>query len=56
MKKIKWGRTTEIQKEIGSVCEDVEKEKKKPYVLLVGMKIGAVTLEDSVEVPQKIKN
>ena len=27
-----------------------------PLALLVGMQIGAVTLENSVEVPQKIKN
>ena len=27
-----------------------------PLALLVGMRIGAVTLENSMEVPQKIKN
>ena len=27
-----------------------------PLALLVGMQIGAATLENSVEVPQKIKN
>ena len=27
-----------------------------PLALLVGMQTGAATLEDSVEVPQKIKN
>ena len=34
--------------------EDVGK--KHPYVLLVGMKTGAFTVENSTEVPQKSKN
>ena len=29
---------------------------RSPLALLVGMQTGAATLEDSVEVPQKIKN
>ena len=29
---------------------------RNPLVLLVGMQTGVVTLENSVEVPQKIKN
>ena len=37
-----------------SVGEDVEK--KKPCALLVGMQTGAATLENSMEVPQKVKN
>ena len=28
----------------------------KPLALLVGMQIGAATLENSVKVPQKIRN
>ena len=31
-------------------------EKGNPIALLVGMQIGAATLEKSMEVPQKIKN
>ena len=30
--------------------------KGNPHVLLVGMQIGAATMENSIEVPQKIKN
>ena len=30
--------------------------KENPFALLVGMQTGAATLENSVEVPQKIKN
>ena len=30
--------------------------KGNPFVLLVGMQTGAATLENSMEVPQKIKN
>ena len=31
-------------------------EKKDPLVLLVGMQTGATTVENSMEVPQKVKN
>ena len=31
-------------------------EKGNPCALLVGMQIGAVTMENSMEVPQKLKN
>ena len=31
-------------------------KKGNPYALLVGMYIGAATMENSMEVPQKIKN
>ena len=30
--------------------------KGNPYTLLVGMQIGASTVENSTEIPQKIKN
>ena len=30
--------------------------KGNPFVLLVGMQIGAATVESSMEMPQKIKN
>ena len=30
--------------------------KGKPLILLVGMQVGAATLENSVEIPQEIKN
>ena len=30
--------------------------KGNPFVLLVGMQTGAATLENSIEVPQKVKN
>ena len=30
--------------------------KGSPFALLVGMQIGAATVENSVEIPQKIKN
>jgi len=36
------------------VSEDVEK--KNPWALLVGMQAGAVTLENSMGVPRKVKN
>ena len=31
-------------------------EKRKPCALLVGMQTGAATVEDNMEVPQKVKN
>ena len=31
-------------------------EKKEPYELLVGMQTDATTMENSVELPQKMKN
>ena len=31
-------------------------EKRKPHTLLVGLKIGTATMENSMEVPQKTKN
>lgn len=31
-------------------------ERREPYELLVGLRAGAATVENSVEVPQKIKN
>ena len=37
-----------------SVGEDAEK--KEPYALLVGMYIGTVTTENSIEIPQKINS
>ena len=36
------------------VGEDVEKG--RPHALLVGVQIGAVTTENNMEAPQKIKN
>ena len=30
--------------------------KRNPFALFVGMQIGAVTVESSMEIPQKIKN
>ena len=36
------------------VGEDVEKG--NPLTLLVGMQVGAATLENSVKIPQEIKN
>ena len=30
--------------------------KEEPFALLVGMQIGATTVESSMEIPQKIKN
>jgi len=35
--------------------KDVEK-KEPPLILLVGMQTGAATVENSMEVPQKVKN
>ena len=37
-----------------SAGEDVEKG--NPFALLVGMQIGAATVESSMKLPQKIKN
>ena len=37
-----------------SVGEDLKK--REPCVLLVGIQISAATMENSMEVPQKIKN
>ena len=37
-----------------SAGEDVEKA--EPFALLVGMQIDAATVENSMEIPQKIKN
>ena len=37
-----------------SAGEDVEKG--EPFALLMGVQIGAATVESSMEVPQKIKN
>ena len=31
-------------------------KKRKAFALLVGMQTGAATLENNIEVPQKIKN
>ena len=31
-------------------------EKGEPFALLVGMQIGAASVESSMEIPQKIKN
>ena len=31
-------------------------EKREPYALLVGTQIGAATVENSMQFPQKIKN
>ena len=42
-----------IKKTADSVGKDVEK--RETYALLVGMYIGAVTVENSMEVPQKFK-
>ena len=42
------------RQEITSVGEDAEK--REPCVLLVGMQFGAATVENSIKVPQKIKN
>ena len=41
-------------KKTTSVVDNVDK--KEPCGLLVGMQIGAATVENSVEVPQKVKN
>ena len=30
--------------------------KGNPYALLMGMQIGAATMENSMEIPQKLKN
>ena len=43
--------TTQATTDVG---KDVEKW--EPFTLLVGMKTGAAILENSMEVPQKIKN
>ena len=43
--------TTQATTDVG---EDAEKE--KPFALLMSMQTGAATLENSMEVPQKIKN
>ena len=40
-----------INQQTVSVGEDVEKV--EPCVLLLGMQIGTVTMENSMEVPQK---
>ena len=39
--------------QITSIGKDVEK--REPYALLVGMEIGAATMENSMEFPQKLK-
>ena len=40
--------------QIINVSEDVEK--REPCTLLVGIEIGAATLENSIEISQKTKN
>ena len=40
--------------ETTDVGEDVEKE--EPLILLVGIQTGEATLENGMEVPQKVKN
>ena len=47
-----WGKLT--RQETTNVGEDVEKE--EPFRTLVGMWTGAATLENCVEVPQRVKN
>ena len=57
-KELKYPLTDEWLKlttqETTDVGEDVEKE--EPFTLLMGMQTGAATLQNSMEVPQKIKN
>ena len=43
-----------INQQTTSAGEDVEKG--DPLKLLVGMQTGAITVESSTEIPQKIKN
>ena len=43
-----------IKTQMTSAGEDVEK--RKPCALLVGMEIGAITVENSVEIAQNIKD
>lgn len=43
-----------ITQETTGVGEDVEKG--NPLTFLVGMQSGAATLENSMEIPQKVKN
>ena len=43
-----------IKKRTKSVGKDVDEE--SHHALLVGMEIGAVTLENSMEIPPRIKN
>ena len=43
--------TTPETKDVGE-----GEDKKKPSALSVGLQTGAVTMENSMEVPQKIKN
>ena len=47
-----WLKST--TQETTDVGEDVEKE--ETFTLLVGMQVGAATVENSTEVPQKVKN
>ena len=47
-------RMAKIDKETTNVGEDVEKG--IPLTLLVGMQVGTATLENGVEVSQKVKN
>ena len=49
---VKWLPSKTLQ--IINVGEDVEE--RDPCILLVGMSIGAATVEKSMQVPQKIKN
>lgn len=49
---LEWPRLT--RQETTSFGENVQKG--NPLTLLVGMQVGAATLEKSVEIPQKIKN
>ena len=45
-----------IFKSINNKCWRGCAEKGAPYALLVGMQVGAATVENSMEFPQKIKN
>ena len=39
-----------------TICAGKDVKKGNPFVLLVGMQIGAATVESSMEIPQRIKN
>ena len=47
VKRLTIKKTSNVDKDVG---------KREPYTLLVGMEIGVATVENSMQVPQTIKN
>ena len=57
--KLQWDTTSHLSKQLKSKTQETSwwgyGKKRHPLALLVGMKIGAATVENSMEVPQKVK-